>query len=287
MRHTKIIFMLLLLNLGCVPGGISIDDEETTDSDDEVGTTSDTSAETGSASTEWTDIRCIDVDGSPLCLGRLDSGEAWSFVILECALEELLVANPDAEVPTWGASTCADGLAPSTDGWDAVRCFEGATIGTVCYGITGGWATALLPPCMIEQGPVPPWPSPVCQGGAPQLGTHPFDDAWCIDSPDGSCFGEISGGLTMIKPTCWIDERNPSIIPECPSSDDTTDSTDTGACAGSLGCECMPDSTCEENLECVGGLCHSCPVGQLGCECAPDYGCDIGLMCVAGTCKFN
>jgi len=80
MRHTKIIFMLML-HLGCVPGGISIN--ETIGADDEVGTTdsgSDTSSSSIACDGVFAEVECS-VNDPKLCRARWPGTEAWSLVV--------------------------------------------------------------------------------------------------------------------------------------------------------------------------------------------------------------
>ena len=68
--------------------------------------------------------------------------------------------------------------------------------------------------------------------------------------------------------------------------EDTPDST---ACtAGTEGCECKSDKTCDGDLACKGGTtcvkAADCPAGELGCDCK-DGGCAEGDYCKGGkTC---
>lgn len=55
--------------------------------------------------------------------------------------------------------------------------------------------------------------------------------------------------------------------------------------AGREGCEC-PYGICKEGLRCTQGFCTNtaCPTGTLGCNCIPNAWCKDDLACIDGVC---
>jgi hypothetical protein len=252
-----------IMNFACVPGGIDLDEGIDDEADMGEGDTTETGEPTDDTGTDtggdggWAEIRCVDLSPSVACLGRLPGADdTWVFVSKVCTILSLV----GEEVEAWGPGSCAEGLKPELGSWDSVRCFTHETIGTACFGFLGDYGTALVEPCTFDLADTaPPWPAGACVNSNPSTGAHPFDDAWCFQGANGSCYANIGGGLALIEPTCWLDERMPAEPPSCeplPIGDPW------GPCPtdGTTG---LP-TLCDEGVACVpsqfGNMCL--PVGE-------------------------
>lgn len=76
---------------------------------------------------------------------------------------------------------------------------------------------------------------------------------------------------------------------EDPAATDTDNGDETGdeVCPdGSAGCDCYGNDTCDQDLECIDGLCKlpECVAGSLNCDCYEGV-CLTGLLCMEGVCK--
>lgn len=72
-----------------------------------------------------------------------------------------------------------------------------------------------------------------------------------------------------------------------PNSSGANETGGDQACpAGTAGCDCYGNGTCNEGLECTADLCKlpECVAGSLNCDCY-DGLCLTGLLCTGGVCK--